>query len=359
MDKDEHYMKIALSLAKKGRRTIPNPRVGAVIVKNNEIIGWGYHSVFGGPHAEVVAIQSAKKDITGATMYVTLEPCNHFGKTPPCSERIINEKIGRVVIAASDPNPNVAGGGVARLKQAGVDVKIGVLQAAAEELNRDFNKFTSQKKPYVYLKVAATMDGKIAGSDGSAKWITNEQSRKETHRLRAQVDGILVGINTVLADDPQLNVRYGYKNDNLKKIVLDSKLRLPLDAKILENPRNVIVFYSTDMKNKAETLRSKGVTLIKNDDIKIDGVLRKLYDAGVYRLLVEGGGKVFSSFLREHAADELYWFTGNVLMGRGISAVENIGIDTLDNAIRLHNPRTAVFGDNTLIKGYINVYGNY
>lgn len=363
MKKDEFYMTLALRLAKRGKKTIPNPRVGAVIVKNDKIIGQGYHSVFGGPHAEVVAIQSAEESVKGATMYVTLEPCSHYGKTPPCTERIIKEGIKRVVIGMVDPNPLVCGRGISRLKDAGLEVKVGVLSEKAQELNRDFIKFVKTEKPYVYLKIATTLDGKIALANGKSKWITNEQARKMVHSLRAQVDAVLVGIDTVLVDNPYLNVRYGYKNSALRKVVLDTFLRLPEKVNLMNEPHMLVVFYKSGDEAKKQKLMKSGVTLIQDNSpgeyIDLNFALGEMYKLGIYRVLIEGGKKVFSSFLRENLVDELWWIFGNKVFGSGISGLELPSIENVDDALSLRQIRTRRIGDNILVRGYLNVYGDY
>lgn len=364
MNEDEYYMRKALRLAGKGRHTLPNPKVGAVIVKGHRIISTGYHSYFGGPHAEAAAIADSPEPVSGATMYVSLEPCNHFGKTPPCSELIIKNKIAKVVIGSEDINPNVEGGGIKHLEKAGVIVKTGILRGAAQELNRVFNKLALLKTPYIYMKLAASLDSKISLLNGRSKWITNEPARKFVHKMRSQMDAVLVGIETVIADDPSLNVRYGYRKKNLKRVVLDSNLRIPPDSKILNADGNAIIFYTNADQKKIELLKKMRTILVRapavqKNYVDVDFCLKELYNMGVYRLLVEGGARIFSTFLENRIADEVMWFYGNKIFGSGRDAFSLNTITDISDAVTLRNVKIRRFKDNFLVRGYVNVYGNY
>ena len=259
----EKYMEQALDLAEKGKcYTSPNPMVGAVIVKNGKVIGSGYHEVCGGNHAEVNAIESAIESVEGSTIYVTLEPCSHHGKTPPCADRIIKEKISKVVIAALDPNPQVAGRGVEKLRNAGVEVEIGVLEEESIVLNEVFMKYIIDKEPFVLMKTAMSLDGKIATKTGESKWISSEDSRNEVQELRRYLSGIMVGIGTVLADDPELTCRIDEKK-NPTRIIVDSKLRIPLKAKVLKNQdkAKTIIATTKEMKKSKQALEIENLVL--------------------------------------------------------------------------------------------------
>lgn len=230
---DEVYMRMALDLARKGKGwTTPNPLVGAIIVKGGRVIGQGYHQKYGQPHAEVNAIASAKEDVTGATLYVTLEPCSHFGKTPPCSDLLIDKNIKRVVVGTLDPNPLVAGKGIERLRSNGIEVVTGVLEEESQKLNEIFIKYIVTKEPFVVMKNAMSLDGKIATVTGESQWISGESSRKQVHSLRHELAGIMVGIETIIKDDPQLTSRT-LNSRNPIRIVVDSQLRIPIASKVL------------------------------------------------------------------------------------------------------------------------------
>ena len=268
-DPDEQFMKKALRLAARGAgMTSPNPLVGAVVVKDGVVVGKGYHQALGGPHAEVNAIADAGAAAKGATLYVTLEPCNHYGLTPPCTKAVVDAGIARVVFGMGDPNPDVAGGGAERLRRAGIEVKGGILERECRELNQSFIKYVTTGLPYVMLKAAATLDGFIATSAGESKWITSELSRQFAHRLRSHADGILVGIGTVIADDPLLTVRlHGKKNRRQPvRIVLDSELKIPLDSQLVRTASAgpVWVVCRRDASvSRQRTLGSAGIHVIR------------------------------------------------------------------------------------------------
>ncbi len=246
----QKFMLRALDLAKKGRGFVnPNPMVGAVLVKNGKIIGEGYHTAFGKPHAEVEALQNATKNVAGATAYITLEPCSHYGKTPPCAVALIEAKIKTAVIAMLDPNPLVSGRGVQLLEEAGIEVIVGVEEDKAKEFNKVFLKYITSKTPYVLLKTAMTLDGKIATQTGDSRWISSEISREKVHKLRHELMGIMVGINTVLQDNPSLDCRLEGSVRQPVKIIVDSLLRTPLNAKLWENNAQIII--ATTEKNDA------------------------------------------------------------------------------------------------------------
>ena len=350
-------MKLALSLAKKGTGKVsPNPRVGAVIVKNDKILSTGYHEEFGGPHAEINAInRSSKKDLNGSTLYVTLEPCSHFGKTPPCVDAIIDSNIKKVIIGMVDPNPLVAGKGIQKLKENGIQVQTNVCKDACFRINEAFAKYIVKHKPFVTAKVASTLDGNIATKQGNSKWITNEKSRRYVHKIRHENDAILVGIGTVLEDNPSLTVRLS-KKSSLKRFVLDSSLKIPLDSAVLLHPdreNTIIVTTENTEEHKVDAIQQLGcqVWKIGNKNIKLALMLTKMGEIGITSLLVEGGGKVHTSFLNEGLIDRMLIFYAPKLFGRGIPFLHDIGVTTPENAITFNRISWQKMGDNMLFEG--------
>ena len=363
MQIDELYMQKALELAEQGRgKTSPNPMVGAVIVQENEVVGSGYHHQAGTPHAEVHALKMAGKAGVGATLYVTLEPCCHYGLTPPCSQAIIEAGISRVVVAIRDPNPKVSGQGIASLQRAGIEVEVGVLEAEAKKQNEVFLKYIQTQLPFVLLKAAMTLDGKIASCTGNSQWITNEKSRTYVHQLRRDYDAILVGIGTVLKDDPQLDVRLlEEKGKNPLRIVLDPNLKLPLTSKIAQTAEKqpTIIFCSekTGSLARIQELEKRQIEVIplgKNiDQIPLRRMLAILGQRNLTSLLVEGGGEIHASFLAERLADKICWFISPKIIGgkNSPSPVGGLGIPQMKDAIGLQDITTRWFEDDILIEG--------
>ncbi len=343
MNNDESLMKRALELAIKGSGWVnPNPRVGAVIVKNGEIIGEGWHKKFGGPHAEIEAINSSNgADLSGATMYVNLEPCNHTGKTPPCADAIIEHNFEKVFIAMRDPNPNVEGGGAAKLRAAGIEVNEGLLEEDAKWLNRFFIKHTSTGLPYIILKMGQSIDGNIASSQGESKWITCEESRRRVHILRASVDAILVGRQTVEVDDPNLTVR-AVEGHNPKRIVLDAELSLQLSSKVFSDyeRNNTVVFCSKRAINsrKAGILKIADVNVVACELDETDKLSSKKAveycgrELKMSSILVEGGSQVFSSFAAADLIDEMHIFIAPILLGQGYHSFRALSVNSIDKA---------------------------
>ncbi len=250
MEDYNFYMEKALKLAERGEGKVnPNPKVGAIVVKNNKIIGEGYHKYFGGPHAEVYALREAGERAKGATIYVTLEPCSHYGKTPPCAESIVKMGISKAIIAMKDPNPLVEGRGIDILKQNGIEVVTGIMEKESKKLNEVFIKYITKKKPFVVLKTASTLDGKIATKTGESKWITGEEARYKVHQIRNDLSGIMVGIGTIIKDNPLLNTRIE-RGRSPKAIIVDSSLRIPLESKILETLNERTIYIATTKKHK-------------------------------------------------------------------------------------------------------------
>jgi diaminohydroxyphosphoribosylaminopyrimidine deaminase/5-amino-6-(5-phosphoribosylamino)uracil reductase len=362
-DPDVRFMKKALRLAAKGAgMTSPNPLVGAIVVKEGVVVGKGYHQVLGGPHAEVNAMADAGAAALGAVLYVTLEPCNHFGLTPPCTKAVINAGIARVVFGMDDPNPDVAGGGAEQLKRAGIEVKGGVLERECRGLNQPFIKYVTTGLPYVMLKAAATLDGFIATSVGDSKWITNELSRQFVHRLRYHADGVLAGIGTVIADDPLLTVRLKGKKSCRQpvRIVLDSELKIPLDTQLVQTASMgpVWVVCRLDVSDSKErSLSRAGVQVIRvpPGDLGLDllGVLKELGRRRLSSILVEGGGRVSGSFIQDGFADEFYFFyapkiladPGGVCMLRGRPRLR------IADCFHAYEISAAKLGEDLLVRG--------
>jgi len=332
---DEIYMRRVLHLARRGLGWVsPNPMVGALIVKDGKVIAEGYHRRFGGAHAEVEAMRRAQGPLEGATLYVNLEPCCHWGKTPPCVEAILESGIKEVVVGNIDPNPQVAGKGVQFLREHGVRVRTGVLEAEGRELNRAYFKYHEEGLPLVTLKYAQSLDGRIATSTGDSRWISSEGTRRFAHRLRATHDAVLVGIGTVLADDPQLTVRM-VRGRNPLRVVLDSHLRIPLEAKVLQGePPTLIATASGAPRDKILALRQRGTEVVEvgRERVELPQLLRELASRGVLSLLVEGGQAVITSFLREGLADEMVVIVAPSLIGRGVEAIGDLGVRTIGEA---------------------------
>lgn len=356
---DESYIKLAIEIAKKGSGYVsPNPLVGALIVKNDHIIGAGYHERFGSSHAEVNAVNNSTQDVSGSTLFVNLEPCSHFGKTPPCADLIIEKKISRVVIGTLDMNPLVSGNGVKKLKKAGISVKVGVFEKECIELNRFFFKSINKKIPYVTLKTAQTIDGKIADIKGNSKWITSYNSRKFVHQLRAEYDAVLVGSGTVRKDDPSLTVRMNEGRSPIR-VILDTKLSLKTTYKVFQTNSVKRVFLITGKsssikKEKIKKIQKQGVTLIfvkenKNGKINIKSALTELYNLGINSVLVEGGSEIFSSFIKENLFDEIYSFISPKYLGSGLRVVGNLGINSIDKSIKLKVASFEKYDEDILI----------
>lgn len=361
-DMREFYMSKALDLAEKGRGLVsPNPMVGAIIVKGNRIIGEGYHERCGCAHAEVNAFNNAIEDVKGATMYVTLEPCSHYGKTPPCADKIIEMKIARVVVGTLDPNPLVAGIGVEKLKRAGIEVEVGVLEEACKIKNEIFMKYIIEKSPFIIMKAAMSLDGKIATKTGESKWITGDKSRVQVHKLRNEVTGIMVGVNTVIIDDPELTCRIeGGKNPI--RIIVDSSLRIPKESKIVKTSNEVRTIVATtnkaDEKDKAE-LKNKGVEIIeiKSKDGKVDlkELSIKLGSLGIDSILLEGGGELNYSALKSGIIDKVQMYVAPKIVGGSLAKgpVSGEGIELLSDAVMLKCLSTKIVGQDILIEGYL------
>ena len=340
-------------------RVSPNPRVGAVIVRNGKIVAEGYHAFFGGPHAEADALSKLKPGKTdGCTLYVNLEPCNHQGKTPPCSEAIIRSGIPRVVIGVSDPNPLVAGKGIRKLKSAGIEVLSGILEEECLRINEAFFKFITRKIPFVTLKIAQTLDGKIATQSGRSKWITGEASRRRVHRMRRESDAILVGIDTVLADDPELTTRL-VPGPQPKRIVLDSALRIPLDSRLMRtsgSEKTIVVTLAGASMQKIRAIRTLGAEVWAIHDntegrVDIRSFLTKAAEEGITSILVEGGKGIFTSMLKTGLVDRIVLFTAPKLFGTGVEAFDDLGVQGPEDAVRFRSVRWNRSGSDMVFEG--------
>ncbi|MEN6390637.1 MAG: bifunctional diaminohydroxyphosphoribosylaminopyrimidine deaminase/5-amino-6-(5-phosphoribosylamino)uracil reductase RibD [Syntrophomonas sp.] len=360
---DEYYMQRALNLAARAQgRTSPNPVVGAVLVKDGQVVGEGYHRQAGTPHAEVMALQRAKENARGATLYVTLEPCCHFGRTPPCCEAVINQGVSRVVAASLDPNPLVAGKGMARLQEAGISTVVGILQEQAVRLNEFFFKFIKEGRPFVTLKTAMTLDGKIATSTGDSRWISSEAAREYVHQLRNLYDAIMVGIGTVLADDPQLNTRLKIEEgrDPLR-VILDPGLQLPLESKIVQSSREqcTLVFANRiEDPQRVKMLEEQGVEVCSLDGegpvLDLELVLGELGRRGICSMLLEGGAEINAAMLKKRLVDKLIWVIAPKIIGGKAAPgpVAGPGRQLMSEALVLGNVQMHKLGPDFILTAY-------
>jgi diaminohydroxyphosphoribosylaminopyrimidine deaminase/5-amino-6-(5-phosphoribosylamino)uracil reductase len=361
---DERYMQTALELAAQGRgSTSPNPMVGALVVRAGEVVGRGFHEVAGGPHAEVVAIDAAGEQARGATLYVTLEPCNHTGRTPPCTLKIIEAGIRRVVIGMPDPNPRVVGGGARFLAAKRVETTIGVCAEEARQLNEAFVKHICTGRPFVIAKCAATLDGRIATRTGDSKWITGEAARAYVHELRHAVDAILVGAGTVAADDPLLTARLEHRpaKDPLR-VILDTHLRVAPNARVLNHssPADTLLVAGRGVPEEARRrVLRQGVRVIEAETregrIDIGALAGQLGAMGVASILVEGGSRVLASAFQAGIVDKVCFFYAPLILGGddGQPICRGAGAEQIKDGIRLHRVRTLRFGEDVMIEGYV------
>lgn len=354
---DERLMAHALHLAAKGQGfTSPNPMVGAIIVKQGTVIGQGYHHNFGAAHAEIEALKSCKSNPKGATLYVNLEPCAHFGHTPPCTEAIIRAGIKRVVCSTLDPNKAVNGLGITLLEQAGITCTVDVSSQEALELNESFFVLHTKNRPFVAIKFAMSLDGKMSTKTNDSKWITNDQARTYARQLRSHYQAIVVGVKTVLEDDPHLGSRVMHAYDPLR-IILDSKLRTPLTAQILRDQNVIIASTSAASKTKRDALRQKGVTVIsfESDQVPIVRLLEALKKRNIGSLFIEGGGTLIGSFIDAQCVDRVYAFYAPILIGGyGAGSIRGNGAVTVQDALKLNHISTKRFSDNFLITGSLS-----
>ena len=371
---NEKYMRMAIELAKKGAGAVnPNPMVGAVVVKNGEVIGRGYHKFFGGPHAEVYALEEAGKEAEGATIYVTLEPCSHYGKTPPCAKKIIDMGIKKCFIGSSDPNPKVAGKGVAMLKEAGIEVVENVLKEECDEINQVFFKYIKTRVPYLFVKCGITLDGKIALSNGISKWITNSIAREKVQYYRNKFMGIMVGINTVLTDNPSLTARIE-NGVNPFRIIVDPNLQIDEDCKVVKNNEDEKTVIITSQKNlfteDAENteIQIKQKRLAEENKVKfifIDGekfsfrkMLEEIGKAGIDSILLEGGETLISLAFEENVIDGGEIFIANKILGDSSAKpfISGFVREKMEEAVQLTNVRNNIYGENVGMEFYFKKY---
>lgn len=364
---DRYYMQMALELAARARgRTSPNPMVGAVVVKDGKVIGSGYHLRAGTPHAEVHALNEAGEKARGSTLYVTLEPCCHHGRTGPCSEAVIKAGVARVVVAMADPNPKVAGGGIRQLKEAGIEVTLGVLEDEARQLNEVFIKYITTGRPFVTAKAAVSLDGKIATRSGKSKWITGPEARAYGHQLRDWYDAIMVGIGTVLADDPSLTARLpGGGGRDPARVILDSHARTPLNARILTQQSDaptIIAVTAGALPAKLEALRQAGAeVLVVNDGPRVDlaALMKVLAGKEITSVLIEGGAAVHGSALAAGIVDKVAWFIAPRIIGgrEAPGPVGGAGVDDPSEAVELERVKVSRLGADLCVEGYIKNRG--
>jgi diaminohydroxyphosphoribosylaminopyrimidine deaminase/5-amino-6-(5-phosphoribosylamino)uracil reductase len=358
------FMNKAIALARKGSlRVSPNPLVGCVLVKEDKIISEGYHQYFGGPHAEINALRKAGIKARGSTMYVNLEPCCHYGKTPPCTDAIIKSGVKEVVVGMVDPNPLVNGKGLKELKARGIKVKLGILREQCIKLNEPYIKYMTRGLPFVVLKSAMSVDGKIATRDGDSKWITSETSREYVKKLRSQVDAIIVGTNTVLKDNPELLSSHSGKRPI--RVILDSYLRIPLDARVFNSRAPTIVATRKEAdREKIERLESRGIKVLKipkwrkhpHRGLDLKYLMKELAKRGITSVFIEGGGKVNASLLEMGLVDKILFFIAPKIIGgeNAITPVEGEGVNKAEEAIELKHIKVRRFGKDILFEGYIS-----
>ncbi len=357
-------MNKALDLALQGRGyTSPNPLVGAVVVKNGVVVGQGFHEAVGQNHAEVNALNDAGEAAIGATLYVNLEPCNHFGRTPPCTQRILQAGVKRVVAAMQDPNPDVKGGGNDYLRSYGIEVTEGVGEKRARKINEAFIKYIQTQRPFVTLKCAATLDGRIAARTGDAKWITGERSREYVHHLRHAADAILVGIGTVKADNPSLTTRLkDIRAKDPLRVILDTKLSIDTNAKVLQlksDASTIIVAGDSVSATKKKRIEQQGVQVIsvtlKDEKIDLNALTERLGSMGVTSLLIEGGSRVIASAMSAGVVDKINFFFAPKISGGddGVPICKGPGPDLIGDCTRLDNITTRQFDNDVMIEGYI------
>ena len=353
---DEYYMRRALSLAWRGTgTTVPNPRVGCVLVKEERVLGEGYHACCGFEHAEAAALMNAAEraeDVRGATAYVNLEPCSHVGKMPPCAPRLVKEGIARVVVGMVDPNPKVNSAGLDILREGGVEVSVPCLEKDSKWLNRGFIRSKTLGRPWITLKAATGLDGKMALENGESKWITGKTARFWAHLLRSEHDGILVGVGTIIKDDPDLTVRHTCGKSPLR-IILDTDLSLPLTARVLNG--GCLVLTCSDNKKKKLMLERAGADVCVlpalGGRVDLNAALENMAARNVQMLMVEGGPKVLSSFMAAHLCDSLALFTSSCVMGKGYGLGEELCFNSVEESIRLKETSLRRVGEDMLLEG--------
>ena len=363
MNNDTVFMKETISLAKKALgKTSPNPMVGAVLVKNGKIIGRGFHERYGDKHAEIHAIENATKFVAGATLYCNLEPCCHESiekHNSPCVQRIIKVKIKKVLIASIDPNPHVSGKGIELLRKSGIKVEVGICKKEAILLNETYFKSIQKKEPFIHIKIAQSLDGRIATKAGDSKWITNGRARLLVQRMRKLYDGILVGCNTVKTDNPRLTIRDSDTKQPFR-IILDADLCIPENTNVVSDwnkNRSIIVTSKKQCSEKIKRMKDKGIRVIevsKEDDglLNLNELMKKLFDLGINSILVEGGSRVFTQFISKMLFDKISVFIAPIIIGEGINAINDLNTLKISDVLKLENPSIEIIEDNLLFSGY-------
>jgi len=362
---EQRYMRMALDLAEKGKGKVsPNPLVGAVIVKGDRVVGTGYHARYGDSHAEIKALHEAGSEARGATLFINLEPCCHHGKTPPCVDQIVQAGISRVVISVKDPNPLVNGKSIDTLKGKGIEVKIGVMEKTAHRLNEYFFKYITTGIPFIILKSAMSLDGKVATKTGESKWVTGERSREYVHQLRNEIDATLVGIETILRDNPRLTTRLkeGEGRDAIR-IVIDSLLRIPIHARIFTQESkadNIIVTTTNAPMDRIKRLEENGAKVLfvepkGRNRVDLQAMTRELGKLRITSLLIEGGPGINASAVQEGIVDKVIMFIApRVIGGKSApSAIQGEGVARMEEAVKIYSIKTRRIGDDLMIEGYI------
>ncbi|HEX9442890.1 MAG TPA: bifunctional diaminohydroxyphosphoribosylaminopyrimidine deaminase/5-amino-6-(5-phosphoribosylamino)uracil reductase RibD [Candidatus Binatia bacterium] len=356
---DRRYMRMALDLARRGAgRTSPNPMVGAVLVRGGKIVATGYHRKAGGDHGEIAALKRAGKKARGATLYLNLEPCSHYGRTPPCAPALVRAGIRRVVAGMADPNPLVAGRGLRMLRRAGIEVRPGVLEDECRRLNEAFVEYITRRRPFVILKIAASLDGRIAAATGDSKWITGPEARRRAHEIRDQVDAVMVGVGTVIADDPELTCRIPGGRDPLR-IVLDRRLRIPLKARVLgERGKTVLIAGPRAPARKIKAVEKLGAEVwrlpVVNGTIPFAAVLKEMGRRGMTSVMIEGGAATAGRALAEKVVDKIcFFYAPKVIGGDGVAMVAPLGVKKMGQAKLLKDLTVERVGQDFQVTGYL------
>jgi diaminohydroxyphosphoribosylaminopyrimidine deaminase / 5-amino-6-(5-phosphoribosylamino)uracil reductase len=360
MTNEQVFMHRCIDIARNGNGKVsPNPMVGCLIVRDGKIVGEGFHRQYGGPHAEIFALLEAGKKAHKAIMFINLEPCVHFGKTPPCTDAIVQAGVSKVIIATKDPNPLVSGKGIRRLRDEGIEVKVGVLRKEAELLNEKFFKWMRTGKPFVGIKLAQTLDGRIADTTGMSKWITSEASRKEGHRLRSEYDAVIVGSNTVMKDNPKMTVRF-VKGRNPVRIVVDGHMSLPVSQKIFDTTAaptwlltSTIALKLNDQK--VQKLVTQGVRILgmsASHFLKPGSILRRLSEEGISSVLLEGGASLIAPFIKGSFADSLHLFIAPKILGGGLDGFRFYHPLSLRQHVKLVPTNVKSIGQDILVEAH-------
>jgi diaminohydroxyphosphoribosylaminopyrimidine deaminase/5-amino-6-(5-phosphoribosylamino)uracil reductase len=356
---DKRYMRMALGLARKGAgRTSPNPMVGALLVRGRRIVATGFHQRAGGAHAEIVALKRAGARAKGATLYINLEPCNHFGRTPPCADAVIRAGVKRVVVGLADPNPLVSGSGIRKLRRTGIQVEVGLLREECLRLNEAFCKYITRRLPFVILKLAASLDGKIATSTGDSRWITGEPARRYVHSLRNQVDAVLVGAGTVIADDPQLTCRISSGRNPLR-VIVDGRFRIPTTARLLREPgKTIVVTGPRALLRKVRAIERRGAEVwrfpLSDGAVPFAPLLRELGKREIVSVMIEGGATTAGRALAEKVVDKVcFFYAPKIIGGDGMAMIAPFGVRKMSHSRRINRIEVARVGKDFLVTGYL------